>query len=81
MDNAVIGVGAILTDFSVVGDWAIIGEGAVVRGQIPDGQIAVGVPAKIIGQVTDQHKQEWQYYKDKYADLARNRFPKGLRRI
>ncbi|HLF28537.1 MAG TPA: gamma carbonic anhydrase family protein [Anaerolineae bacterium] len=80
-DNAVIGVGAILTDYSVVGDWAIVGEGAVVRGEIPDGAIAVGVPAKIIGQVGEAHKVEWQYYKDKYAELAASRYPKGLKRI
>lgn len=80
-DNAVIGLGAILTDYSVVGDWSIIGEGAVVRGEIPDGAIAVGVPAKVIGQVQDKHKQEWQYYKDKYAQLARDRYPRGLKRI
>jgi phenylacetic acid degradation protein len=80
-DNAVIGVGAILTDFSIVGDWAIVAEGAVVRGEVPDGSIAVGVPAKVIGQVTAKHKEEWQYYKDKYAELASVRYPKGLKRI
>jgi carbonic anhydrase/acetyltransferase-like protein (isoleucine patch superfamily) len=56
-DNAVIGLGAILTDFSVVGDWAIVGE------------------------VTAEHKAEWQYYKDKYAELAATRYPTGLKRI
>jgi carbonic anhydrase/acetyltransferase-like protein (isoleucine patch superfamily) len=80
-DNAVIGIGAILTDFSIVGDWAIVGEGAVVRGEVPDGSIAVGIPAKVIGQVTAKHKEEWQYYKDKYAELASVRYPKGLKRI
>lgn len=80
-DNAVIGLGAILTDFSVVGDWAIVGEGAVVRGEVPDGKIAVGIPAKIIGDVTEKHKSEWQYYKDKYAELASVRYPAGLKRI
>jgi carbonic anhydrase/acetyltransferase-like protein (isoleucine patch superfamily) len=80
-DNAVIGLGAILTDFSVVGDWAIVGEGAVVRGEIPPGKIAVGIPAKVIGEVTERHKQEWQYYKDKYSELASQRYPKGWKRI
>lgn len=80
-DNAVIGIGAILTDFSVVGDWAIVGEGAVVRGEVPDGMIAVGIPAKIIGQVTDKQKEEWLYYKAKYAELANRRYPQGLKRI
>ncbi|MBI5446739.1 MAG: gamma carbonic anhydrase family protein [Deltaproteobacteria bacterium] len=80
-DHAVVGIGAILGDYSVVGDWAIIGEGALVRGYIPDGAIAVGIPAKVIGQVTDRHKEEWQFYKDLYADLASRRYPAGLRRI
>ncbi len=80
-DNAVIGIGAILTDFSVVGDWAIVGEGAVVRGEVPDGKIAVGVPAKIVGDLTEKQKQEWQYYKDKYAELAAVRYPKSFKRI
>ena len=80
-DSAVIGVGAIITDFSVVGEWAIIAEGAVVRGEIPPGAIAVGIPAKVVRQVDDRLKEEWQYYKDKYADLASRRYPQGLRRI
>lgn len=80
-DNAVIGLGAILTDFSIVGGWSIIGEGAVVRGEIPKGKIAVGIPAKVIGEVTERHKKEWTYYKEKYAELASERYPKSLKRI
>ncbi len=80
-NNAVIGVGAIISDYSVVGDWAIIGEGAVVRGVIPDGAVAVGVPARVIGRVTDEQKREWLYYKDKYAELASERYPKGFKKI
>lgn len=81
LDNAVIGVGAIITDFSVVGEWAIIGEGAVVRGEVPDGKIAVGVPAKVIADVQEEHKGEWQHYKNLYAELASVRYPNGLKRI
>ncbi len=80
-DQAVIGIGAILTDFSVVGEWSIIGEGAVVRGEVPDGMIAVGIPVRVIGQVTEKHKEEWRYYKDKYVELAGVRYPRGLKRI
>jgi carbonic anhydrase/acetyltransferase-like protein (isoleucine patch superfamily) len=80
-DNAVIGVGAIITDYAVVGNWAIIGEGAVVRGIISDGAVAVGVPAREIGRVTDEQKREWLYYKDKYAELASKRYPKSFKRI
>ena len=45
----------------VIGD-VIIGEGAVVRAVIPDGMIAVGVPAKVMAPVTGPHKAEWDYY-------------------
>jgi cytoskeletal protein CcmA (bactofilin family) len=62
-------------------DTLIIGEGAVVRGEIPDGAVAVGVPARVVGRVTDEQKQEWLYYKARYAELAGDRYPKGFRRI
>src|SRR5579875_871467 len=44
-DWAVIGMGAIVSDFAEVGEWAAIGEGAVVknRDRIPERSVAVGV--------------------------------------
>jgi carbonic anhydrase/acetyltransferase-like protein (isoleucine patch superfamily) len=81
-DYAVVGVGAVVSDYATVGVWSIVGEGAVVTsGQtVPDGKVAVGIPAKIIRDVTDADKQLWGKYKDAYADLAL-RYPKGLKRI
>jgi len=81
-DYAVIGVGAIVSDYASVGVWSIIGEGAVVTsGQvIADGKVALGVPAKIVRDVSNSDKQVWSKYKDAYADLAL-RYPKGLKRI
>jgi phenylacetic acid degradation protein len=81
-DYAVIGVGAVVSDYATVGIWSIIGEGAVVAsGQlIPDGKVAVGVPAKVIRDVSENDKKVWSVYKDAYADLAL-RYPKGLRKI
>jgi len=58
-----------------------VGEGAVVRGEIPNGRVAVGIPAKVVGEVQEKHKQEWIYYKQKYAELARERYPKGFKKI
>ncbi len=80
-DHAVIGLNATVGDYSTIGEWAIVGEGAVVRGEVPDERIAVGVPAKVIGEVEPRHKEEWGHYKDAYADLARRRYPEGLERI
>lgn len=81
-DYAVIGVGAVVSDYGTVGVWSIVGEGAVVTSNqtIPDGKVAVGVPAKVIRDVSDSDKQLWTKYKEAYADLAL-RYPKGLRRI
>ena len=81
-DEAVIGMGATVSDYSIVGEWCIIGEGAVVRArfEIPDGKIAVGIPAKVIGDVRDQHKEELTKFKDIYKDLAK-RYPTGLKKI
>ncbi|GAG97572.1 unnamed protein product, partial [marine sediment metagenome] len=32
--------------------------------KIPDGKICVGVPAKIIGEVKEDYKREYEYFKD-----------------
>jgi len=81
-DYAVIGVGAIVSDYSTVGVWSIVGEGAVVANgaSIPDGKVAVGIPAKVVRDVSGADKEVWSKYKDIYADLAL-RYPKGLKRI
>lgn len=81
-DYAVIGVGAIVSDYGTVGVWSIVGEGAVVASNqsIPDGKVAVGVPARVIRDVSDSDKELWTKYKDVYADLAL-RYPKGLRKL
>jgi len=79
-DWAVIGMGAIVSDWSDIGEWAVVAEGAVVRQrqEVPPGRIAVGVPAKIIDKpVSAEYKAEWKRWKEVYVDLAR-RYPRGL---
>jgi carbonic anhydrase/acetyltransferase-like protein (isoleucine patch superfamily) len=48
--------------------------------EIPAGHIAVGVPAKIVGQVKPEYKEQWAHFKDVYPDLAK-RYPRGLKKI
>lgn len=81
-DNAIIGMGSIISDWAVIGEWAVVGEGAVVKQnqKIPDGKICVGVPAKIIGNVKEDYKKEYEYFKDIYVELAK-RYPKNLKEI
>lgn len=45
-----IGARAILLPGVTIGDGAIIGAGALVKGDIPPHAIAVGVPARIVGK-------------------------------
>jgi len=81
-DYAVVGVGAVISDYATVGVWSIVAEGAVVASNqtVPDGKVAVGIPAKVIRDISDSDKQLWTKYKEAYAELAL-RYPKGLRRI
>jgi acetyltransferase-like isoleucine patch superfamily enzyme len=47
-DGVWMGAGAKILDGVQIGDHAVIGAGAVVRDQIPDGAIAVGIPARVV---------------------------------
>lgn len=80
---AVIGMGSVVSDWAQIGVWAVVGEGAVVRQRqvVPDGAIAVGVPARLLDKlVDDAYKEEWLRFKRLYVDLAR-RYPAGLQLI
>ena len=77
-----IGMGSIVSDWAVVGVWSVVAEGCVVRQrqEIPDGKICVGVPAKVIGDVTEEYKKEWTSFKETYVGLAK-KYSTGLRII
>jgi phenylacetic acid degradation protein len=80
-EGAVVGMGAIVSDYAVVGEWSAIGEGCVVKQEqvIPVRAIAVGVPAKIIGEVSEAWIEEWRKFKQVYVDLA-HRYSKNLKK-
>ncbi len=71
-DYAVIGMGAIVSDYAVVGIWSVVGEGCVVKNRqvIEDRKIVVGIPAKIVGEVSKDYQKLWTGYKNLYAELA-----------
>lgn len=52
-ERCYIGTGAIVLPGSVIHDDAVIGAGAVVRGEIPAMSLAVGAPARVVGTVTE----------------------------
>jgi phenylacetic acid degradation protein len=74
-DFAVIGMRATISDYSVVGEWAIIGEMGLVKNNqhVPDGKVAVGVPARVVSTVDEKQKEFWSYGKRLYMEMA-NRY-------
>ncbi|MEX2273416.1 MAG: acyltransferase [Vicinamibacterales bacterium] len=48
--GAWLGAGVKVLDGASIGDHAVVGAGAVVKGEVPEAAIAVGMPAKVIGQ-------------------------------
>jgi acetyltransferase-like isoleucine patch superfamily enzyme len=50
--GAWLGAGAKILDGVAIGDRAVVGAGAVVREAVPEGAIAAGVPARVVGQRT-----------------------------
>ena len=55
-DNCLIGMGATILDNAVIGEGSIIGAGALVGENkvIPPRSLVVGVPGKVIREVTDE---------------------------
>ena len=79
-DFAVIGMGAILSLWSEVGEWAIVAEGCVVKmKQIIQGEVVVaGNPAEVVRKVSDKDKERWSFGKRLYVDLARKYLELGM---
>jgi acetyltransferase-like isoleucine patch superfamily enzyme len=48
--GAWLGAGAKILDGVSIGERAVVGAGAVVRESVPNGVVAVGVPARVVGQ-------------------------------
>jgi len=82
-DWAIIGMGAIVSDYAEIGEWSVVAEGAVVKNKakIPGKAIAVGIPAKVVAEITSDYKKQWTEYKHIYSNLSSKRFPASLKEI
>jgi len=71
-DGALIGMGATLLNNAVVGQGAFVAAGALVReGQeIPPHHLAVGVPAKVRGELDDEGRERVRRNAPQYQELA-----------
>jgi carbonic anhydrase/acetyltransferase-like protein (isoleucine patch superfamily) len=82
-DFAGIGMGAILSIRSEIGEGSIIAEGAVVKKEqkIPESIIAGGNPARKIKDVTERERDFWNYGRKVYRDLAQKYCDIGMERV
>jgi len=82
-DQAVIGMGAVISIWAEIGEWAILAEGSVVklRQIIPDKVVAAGNPAKIIREITVKDQEFWNWGKQIYIDLAKKYLDIGMEPI
>jgi carbonic anhydrase/acetyltransferase-like protein (isoleucine patch superfamily) len=79
-DDALVGMGAIVLTGARVGAGSLVGAGALVRERqvIPPGGIALGMPAKVVGQVTDEHRAGMRRGCEHYVALARSYLERGF---
>jgi carbonic anhydrase/acetyltransferase-like protein (isoleucine patch superfamily) len=68
-----IGMGAVILGKAVIGDRCIIGAGAVVKegDVIPEGSLVVGVPGKVIKQLSPEQLKYPEANCEEYVELAR----------
>jgi carbonic anhydrase/acetyltransferase-like protein (isoleucine patch superfamily) len=71
-DECLIGMKATVLDGAVIGKRSIIGAGAVVTKnmQVPPGSLVLGMPAKVIKQLSEEEQQDLRYWAEKYVVAA-----------
>ncbi|WP_035991351.1 gamma carbonic anhydrase family protein [Leptolyngbya sp. KIOST-1] len=68
--GCLIGIGAIVLDGVRVGSGSIVGAGAVVTKDVPPRSLVMGVPGKVVRDVSDQQALELLEHAQKYYQLA-----------
>ncbi len=72
-NRVLIGMGAIVLNGAVIGEESMVGAGAVVPPGfvLPSGKLAVGVPARIVRDLTDGEKESIQISAENYVKNSR----------
>ena len=72
-DHCLLGNNCTLNDHSSVGNWCIVAAGAVLleEREVPDGSIAAGIPARVLGPLRERHYELVRTNADEYVALGR----------
>lgn len=72
-DNTLIGMGAIVLDGAEVGEFTLLGAGSLVPPgkKIPSGVLAMGSPAKVIRELSDDEKESLIKSSKNYVETAK----------
>lgn len=63
-NNVWIGAGSTVLGGVTIGDNAVIGAGSVVTRDIPPNTIAVGVPCRVLREITEEDKKRYSIYEE-----------------
>lgn len=71
-DNCLIGMKATVLDGAVIGEGSIIGAGALVKMgmRVPPGSLVVGIPGKVVRQLSTEEIEGLQAHARKYQEVA-----------
>lgn len=72
-DYALIGMGSIILGGAQIGEYSLIGAGALIRENavIPPRSVVLGMPGKIVRQVTDEEMVGMRWRAEHYVERAR----------
>ena len=72
-DGALIGIRAVVLNGAVIGSGALVGAGSVVPEgrEIPPGHLAVGAPARVIRELSDDDRRRIEETADHYVQAAK----------
>ena len=81
-ENSLIGIGAIVLNGATIGRNCLIGAGALVPEgkEIPDGSLVLGVPGKVVRQLTPEQVATNTWIAEHYVERA-GIYRQGLKRI
>lgn len=78
--GCLLGIGSIILNGATIGEGSIVGAGAVVTKPIPPRSLVMGIPAKVVREVSDQeaeglilHAQRYQILAEHHAQYWKNK--------